>query len=286
MENGTKNYSGKFFITTVIFSRANLILLMNHYLQPGSDIIPYPYGLGQGQMMAQSDPDPDSILLEESFYRAKLFALQKMGYNIPLQFDGAQVTAHLSGSKSSGILMAGDVITEIEGFPVKHQRNIHFYTNRNMGKKEKFHVTFLRRSKKMSGDITPIRDKMGRASLGTFFQVYLKRYDLPVAINIKPAGFTGSSAGLPVFLEILHQLKKEDITHGKKMAASGELTEIGTIKPIIGIKYKIRGAERIGAQYFICAAGNYEEAKKEAKNITVIPVENINQAVDALKTIQ
>ena len=285
VEKGINDHRGQFFITTVIFSRANLILLMNHYLRPGSDIIPYPYGLSEVEMMAQSAPDPDSVLLEESFYRAKLFALQKMGYNIPLQFDGAQVTAHLHGSKSRGILTAGDVITEIDGFPVKHQKNIHAYTNRNIGKKEKFHVTFIRKGKKITADVTPIRDGMGRASLGTYFQVYLKRYDLPVVINLKPAGFTGSSAGLPVFLEILHQLNKEDIAHGKKIAASGELSEIGTVRPVIGVKYKVRGAERAGCEYFICAARNYEDAKKEAKNIKVIPVENINQAVDVLKTI-
>ncbi len=284
VEKGTKDHLGQFFITTVISSRANLILLMNHYLNPGSDISPYPYGIGDLEMMAQSGPDPDSILLEESYYRAKLFALQKMGYNIPLQFGGAQVTAHLPGSKSMGILIAGDVITEIDGFPVKHQRDIHIYTNQNIDKKMEFHVTFFRDGRKMSADIMPVRDYKGRASLGTYFQEYLKRYDLPVVINLKPAGFTGSSAGLPVFLEILHQLNKKDIAYGKKIAASGELTEIGTIKPIIGIKYKIRGAEKAGCEYFICAAGNYEEANKEAKQIKVIPVEDINQAVEVLET--
>lgn len=285
VEKGIMDHGGQFFITTVISSRANLILLINHILQSGSDITPYPYGAADVGIMAETLPDPDNVLFEESIYRARLFALEKKGYKIPFRFDGAQVTAHLPGSKSQGILMPGDIIVKIDGVPVHHQRDIHIYVNRNMAENKVFSVTFLRNNGKMSADITPIRDNMGRASLGTYFQVHLKRYDMPVAINIKPAGFTGSSAGLPLFLEILHQMNEEDIAHGKKIAASGELSEIGTIRPVVGVKYKVRGAERAGCEYFLCAAENYEEAKKEAKQIKVIPVEDINQAVEVLKTV-
>ena len=83
----------------------------------------------------------------------------------------------------------------------------------------------------MTAEITGVRDSQDRASLGVYLQVYLKRYELPVEIQILPIGFTGSSAGLPIFLEIIHQLRKEDIAHGEKIACSGEITETGTIKP-------------------------------------------------------
>ena len=285
VEKGIKKHKGKFFITTLISHQANLILVLNHFFKPDSRILPISLS-SSGKLQAEAGPDPYDILRKESNYRAKLYAMQKLGYSIPVRFDGAQVTAHLPGSKSRKILKPGDIIIDIDGYKVAHQKHIHLYTNANIDKKKKFKVTFIRDGKKITADIIPIRDKWGRASLGTYFQTRLKRFKMPVYVEIKGGDFSGSSGGLPLFLEIIHQMRKDDLAHGKKIAASGELSEMGTIKPVVGIEFKIKGAEEAGCEYFLCSPGNYKKANKAAKTLKVLGVRNINEAIDVLEELK
>jgi PDZ domain-containing protein len=290
VNGGFHDHPGKFYITTVLNEQANVLLYINYLLNPDSVMKPFQTGCNpDGKKIyqcADSVPDPAEIQTRESIYRAKLFALQKMGYKIPSRFEGVQVTEFLPGSKARGILQPGDIITEIDGLRVRHQIYLHRHVNSMIGKKRIFTVTFIRAGKQEHADIEAITDDGGRPSLGVFLQTYLQREELPVEIKIETSGYSGSSAGLPIFLEILHQLKKEDMAKGMKIAASGSLDEFGNIRSVYGVRFKVKGAEKLGIKYFICSKWNYEEAKDAAKSITVIPVTNINNAVEEVEKLR
>ena len=49
------------------------------------------------------------------------------------------------------------------------------------------------------------------------------------------------------------------------VVGSGSLDSDGKISPIGGVKYKMHGAHKAKAKYFIVADDNYEEAKKVLK---------------------
>jgi PDZ domain-containing protein len=86
-------------------------------------------------------------------------------------------------------------------------------------------------------------------------------------------------------LEILRELGR-DVTHGQKVAATGELQLDGTVVPIGGVKQKTLGARRAHVDVFLVPAGeNAREARRYADGLRIMPVENLQQALRALATL-
>ena len=101
---------------------------------------------------------------------------------------------------------------------------------------------------------------------------------------------SGPSAGLITTLSIYDQLTKGDLTKGKKIAGTGTIEIDGSIGSIGEVEYKLLGAVDGGADIFLVPAGdNYRDAKKEAKkeklDIKIIPVKNIEDAINKLKDL-
>ena len=96
----------------------------------------------------------------------------------------------------------------------------------------------------------------------------------------------GPSAGLPFALEVLQKLGR-DVDHGRRVVATGEIELDGTVAPIGGVKQKVFGARKAGADLFLVPAGETtEEARRYAGNLRIVPVESFQQALSALRTIQ
>ena len=110
------------------------------------------------------------------------------------------------------------------------------------------------------------------------------RVHLPVPVSIDSQGIGGPSAGLAFALDILQQLGR-NVTHGRKIAATGELALNGEVLPIGGVKQKTLGVRRAGVDVFLVPAGdNAREARRYADGLRIIPVENVQQALRALAT--
>jgi PDZ domain-containing protein len=105
------------------------------------------------------------------------------------------------------------------------------------------------------------------------------------SITIDPGNVGGPSAGLAFTLEILQRFSKTDLTHGHRIAVTGEMEVDGTVDPIGGAKQKAIGARMAGAQYFILPADNYAEARPYAQGLTLVPVHNVDEALAFLKTL-
>jgi ATP-dependent Lon protease len=75
------------------------------------------------------------------------------------------------------------------------------------------------------------------------------------------------------------------VTHGCRIAATGELALYCTLLPIGGIKQKTIGARRADVDFFVVPAGrNAEGAQEHADGLPVIPVESFQQALRLLTT--
>jgi len=110
--------------------------------------------------------------------------------------------------------------------------------------------------------------------------------DIDITFN-KNANEYGSSGGLMNTLLIYNKLTKEDITKGDVISGTGVINIDGSIDPIGGVKYKLRGAYKEGADVFIAPSENYEEALKVAEendmDIEIIEAKTFNQVVEDLK---
>ena len=105
------------------------------------------------------------------------------------------------------------------------------------------------------------------------------KIELPVDVDIDLGRVGGPSAGLPFALEIARQLGR-DVTHGCRIAATGELALDGSVLPIGGIKQKTIGARRADVDFFLVPAGeNAEGAQQNAGGARIIPVEEFSAGV-------
>ena len=86
-------------------------------------------------------------------------------------------------------------------------------------------------------------------------------------------------------LTVDNLLSKEDLTGGRKIAGTGTINLDGTVGPIGGVKQKVFAAEAVGAKYFLCPVDNYADAVSVAKNIQVVKIATVQQAIDFLNSL-
>ena len=112
-------------------------------------------------------------------------------------------------------------------------------------------------------------------------------YELNPELEIKTKeSESGSSGGLMTALSIYNALVPEDITKGRNIVGTGTIDPEGNVGEIGGVKYKVLGAEKDGADIFLCPKENFEEAirVKEENNleINVVSVSSLEEAVKEL----
>ncbi len=111
------------------------------------------------------------------------------------------------------------------------------------------------------------------------------RIRLPVDVEIDLGDVGGPSAGLPFALEVYQELGN-DVDHGYRVAATGEIELDGTVVSVGGIKQKTFGVRSSGADVFLVPAGeNADTARRFAGDLRVIPVESFEQALRVLRTL-
>mgnify|MGYP003335401856 FL=1 len=207
-----------------------------------------------------------------------------------LNFLGYQLTKFvtLSGTKSSsdshGQLMAKDRILEIDGQKISTSTQIHsIITRHKMG--DALPVLVQRTSQSgstqnLTFDIKLTPNEAGDPALGIYVQ---NSYEFPftVKFNIDKTG--GPSGGLVFALGIIEKLTSENLLKGRKIAGTGTIDSEGNVGPIGGITEKMIGASQAGATIFLAPAKNCVDIKHVPKNLLVIPVSTLSQAVTVLR---
>jgi PDZ domain-containing protein len=84
-------------------------------------------------------------------------------------------------------------------------------------------------------------------------------------------------------LGIIDKLTPGDLTSGHHFAGTGTITASGTVGPIGGIRQKLYGAQRAGAQYFLAPAGNCAEVAGHIPD--GLHVFKVSSLSDALKVL-
>jgi PDZ domain-containing protein len=108
----------------------------------------------------------------------------------------------------------------------------------------------------------------------------------PFPISIETQKINGGpSAGLMFTLTVYNLLSTNDLTGGLKIAGTGTINLDGTVGPIGGVKQKVFAAEGVGAIYFLCPVENYADAISVAKNIKVIKIATVEQAISFLHSL-
>ncbi len=129
----------------------------------------------------------------------------------------------------------------------------------------------------------PVAQKDGTSIVGIMLS---RGYQFPREVTIALDGIGGPSAGLMFSLGIYALMTEGDFTGGRKIAGTGTIAEDGTVGPIGGIRQKMVGARKDGAEFFLAPAENCPEVPGHIPDgLTVVKVSTFTEAKHAVETI-
>jgi PDZ domain-containing protein len=113
-----------------------------------------------------------------------------------------------------------------------------------------------------------------------------QNYVFPFNINIRVGDIGGPSAGLMFALGIVDKLTPINLTDGKFIAGTGEISANGAVSPIGGIQQKMVGARQAGATVFLTPAANCSDAAGAVPaGMRLVKVSTLGGAVTDLKAL-
>jgi PDZ domain-containing protein len=232
--------------------------------------------------------------MEQSKQDATFVALTTLGYDVTFIGTGALVIEAVPDSAADGVLMAGDIIIEMDGETVAFRSDI----IDQLGDFEVGDdVTFvIERPTDDSGnesvqedvglELGPHSDDQTKPLIGILLGNNEPIIEFPVEVVIDSQNIGGPSAGLMFTLQIMDQLTEDEITKGHRIAGTGTIRRDGTVGAIGGIRQKVFGAIGSGATGVLVPAANFDDAVLAAgDDIVVVRVETVDDAIAFLETL-
>ncbi len=282
--DNTYEEEGSFSMTYVSMVRGSLPFLALSYIIPNWDIVPTEDITYDGDDLDETIAI-DKVYMQEAISNAEYVAYNKAGIDYSESNVHNIVTFILEDAKTN--LKSGDEILKVDGEEYSSLSEFQEYI---MDKKagDVIEVEYLRDGKQYTDEITLIDvDGTTKAGIGI---VTISDYDTKYNITVETkSSESGPSGGLITALEIYNQITEKDITKGLKIMGTGTISKDGTVGEIGGVKYKILGAIKEGADVFICPEENLEEALEviNGKNydIKVIGAHTFEEALEELSEL-
>jgi PDZ domain-containing protein len=135
-------------------------------------------------------------------------------------------------------------------------------------------------------EVQPVYDpELGRAIIGVSTRDFFT-YDSDIEVEWDLETVKGPSAGLMMTLSLINALTPDDLTHGDRIAGTGEITLEGDVGPIGGLPFKIRAAEEAGAEFFIYPEENQDDLEGFSTDLRLFPVEDLDEALEILEILE
>jgi len=252
IEDSTPAYDskGKLYLTSVgidddvRFYEALLDLANRDVeLRPRAEL--FPQGEGDQQV------DRENVeLMDESKTVAKVVALRELGYQV--KPSAVLVRDVVKGTPAVGRLEAGDRILRVDGHTVASIDQVRAaITSHHTGERVAFLVD---RNHTPTSVEVRVAAADGQPRVGVELT---ERYEnLPLKLTIETENIGGPSAGLMFALSIIDRLTPADLTGGRRIAGTGELSMDREVLPIGGVAEKLVAARRQGATIFLIPKDN------------------------------
>jgi Lon-like protease len=285
--DGERTYpsAGAFFLTTVSVSSRPVTIFeaLVGWLDPAVSVVHRDVIIRPG--LTDEQQDQFNVLdMEESKYAAVIAALHAVGIETP-PIRGAQVIAVAEGFPAAGKLRPGDVVVAVNGVAVRDVNAfIGLITSKPVGAKHTLKV--LRGREEINVELrtieSPIQGEKDRPVIGAALGAAFR---LPLNVNLDSQNIGGPSAGLAFALTIADALTQEDLTRGHLVAVTGTIDISGRVGLVGGIEFKVRAAEREGADIFLVPKEEVALASGVSTDVEVIGVDTIEEAIAALRRL-
>jgi PDZ domain-containing protein len=272
--------TGHLNLTTVgVRDQLDLFTAFRGWLDRRVSVVPreeiYPPGRSQqevDQATTQQFVDSQST--------AEFAALGELGYPQQVVIDSVP-----KGSPSAGKLAEKDVLTSVQGRPVRSYEDVSAVLSALQPGAE-VTVGYTRAGKPGTARIVTTKptDRKG-AAVGVVLTLQRKA---PFTVKIQlDESIGGPSAGLMFALGIMEKVGPDELTGGKFIAGTGEIQRDGSVGPIGGIQLKMIGAREKGAVVFLVPKDNCADAlARPPAGLQLIKVGTLHEAVQALKSLE
>jgi Lon-like protease len=272
---------GGIYMVDVRVGRANLFERLFPGVHEGADLLPEhvinPEGVSDTQRRRSSLNE-----MSRSQLVAITVALRELGREVDVEGVGAEVVLVQPGAPADGELEVGDVIVEAQGVEVTSTEDLRRAMS-DLAPGDEASLTVERGEGEPIELTLPTRasdQEPRRAVVGVQVQD-AEDFHFPVDIEIDAGSIGGPSAGLAFALDIVDELG-DDVDGGRTVVATGELTLEGDVLPIGGVKQKVIGARRAGADVFLVPDRNAADAREAADGLDIVAVSDFDEALSAL----
>ena len=276
---------GGIYYVDVIVRKATLLEELVSGLRPdGADLVPAEALVPPGSNFAERRRQ-NRRQMDRSEEVAAAVALRELDYDVDATPEGALVVAVAPDAPAAGKLQPTEVIVAVDGSPVRTPSDLRrLIATREPGDTVRLKVRAGGATRVVQVGTIESREEPGRPIVGIQVEQFAD-IKLPISVQIDLGGVGGPSAGLAFALDVVEELRG-GVDRGLRVAVTGELELDGTVAPIGGVKQKVIGARRSGADVFLVPAGdNAVEARRHAGDLRIIPVESFGQALRALATL-
>ena len=293
VEGGTISTEGELFFLTVSLKEANIFEYAAGSLDDRVTIRERetirPIGVSPEDLRRES---LDSM--EQSKQNATFVALTQLGYEVTFIGTGALVIETIPDSAADGVLLAGDIIIEMDGETVAFRSDIiDELGGLEIGDDVEFVVerpvdnaTDAYAQEDVELTLGPHVDDPTQPMVGVLLGNNEPIIEFPVVVHIDSQNIGGPSAGLMFTLQIMDQLTDDEITKGHRIAGTGIIGKDGTVGAIGGIQQKVYGAIDAGAFAVLVPAANFDDAVEAAgDDIQLVRIETIDDAVAFLESL-
>jgi PDZ domain-containing protein len=234
-------------------NRLNWFQVASAWLDSSKAVVPldnvYPVGVTVEQSNKQSQID-----MQNSQQEAIAAALTQLDYDFQTSLEVADVG---EGTPADGQLEAGDTIVSVNGKTFTDVTGLKATIAEN-GVDSPATVVIERDGAQQTLAVTPVMSG-GSASAPIVGITVKGDFQFPIDVTIQLEKVGGPSAGQMFALGIIDKLTPGELNGGENVAGTGTITGDGAIGPIGGIRQKMYGAVRSGADYFLAPVDNCDE---------------------------
>lgn len=247
------------------------------WLDPAESVVPMETYYPPNQSVENLKQE-QQLLMKQSQQDAIAAALRQLGYRVDRWGFVAEV---LETSPMSDKLQPDDWLVSIDGVKIVELETLIDRVKAYDGQKP-FELKVLRAGQELSFEAEPaLVDGEYRLGLIVGYQ-----YDFPVEIELQLGEVGGPSGGMMFALGIYDLLTPGSLTGGESVAGTGTVTDAGEIGPIGGIRQKLYGAQRAGANWFLIPVSNCREAEGiTLEGLRLVAVEKLSGAISSLEQI-
>ena len=260
----------------------NIFAALRAWLTPHEAVVPQEELFVPGQTQQQVvQQDTQQMTSSQQTSTAAALCVLKIKFQV---VDTVAVVA--KGLPADGVLRRGDVITAVDGKPVTCKASAaSLIRARTPGDPVTLTIARTAGGHRVSRQIhLKTADVQGTPVVGVRVA---ENYVFPFNVRIRVGDIGGPSAGLMFALGIVDKLTPGNLTGGRFVAGTGEISADGTVGAIGGIQQKMAGARQAGATLFLTPAANCADtAGAVPAGMRLVKVRNLAGAVSALHALE